>query len=240
MPVPGGRKTGRRRAQLSQESGIGDVSAAFEAAVERELSTLRHRDLRGAASVLSERYRFGGLTGGSHGFAPGQVQAYLATRVPATFAATLRVLSELSSLRPGWAPRTVLDVGAGPGTATWAAKAVFPSIDQAQLVEREREMAALGVRLAGGDLPDLLADAAWTIGDAVEVTAAKSDLVVAAYVLGELGHEREQPALQRWWGATRRRAGPRRARNPGRLRTAAGRQERSHLLGSSGDGALSA
>jgi ribosomal protein RSM22 (predicted rRNA methylase) len=178
------------------------VGATFEAAIERELSDLRHRDLRGPASVLSERYRFGDLTGGSHGFAPGQVQAYLATRVPATFAATRRVLSELSSLRPGWAPRSVLDVGAGPGTATWAAKAVFPSIEQAQLVEREPVMAALGVRLAGSDLPDLLGDCAWTIGDAVEVATAKSDLVVVAYVLGELGHGREQPALQRWWGAT--------------------------------------
>ncbi len=179
------------------------MSATFEAAVGRELSDLRHRDLRGPASVLSERYRSRDLAGGSHGFAPGQVQAYLATRVPATFAATRRVLSELSSLRPDWEPRSILDVGAGPGTATWAAKAVFPSIEQAQLVEREPEMAALGARLAGNDLSELLADAAWTIGDAVDVATAKSDLVVAAYVLGELGHEREQPALQRWWGATR-------------------------------------
>ena len=197
-----GRPVGGVR-RLSQEPGIGDVSATFEAAIGRELSDFRHRDLRGPASVLSERYRSRDLAGGSHGFAPGQVQAYLATRVPATFAATRRVLSELSSLRPDWEPRSILDVGAGPGTATWAAKAVFPSIEQAQLVEREPEMAALGARLAGNDLSELLADAAWTIGDAVDVATAKSDLVVAAYVLGELGHEREQPALQRWWGATR-------------------------------------
>jgi ribosomal protein RSM22 (predicted rRNA methylase) len=80
---------------------------------------------------------------------------------------------------------------------------VFSSIEHAELVEREPDMAALGVRLARSGLADLLADAAWTIGDAAEVTARRSDLVVAAYVLGELGHDRELSALQRWWGLTR-------------------------------------
>lgn len=188
---------------MSQEPAIGDMRATFQAAIERELGELRGRDLRGPASVLSERYRSGDSTDDSHGFASGQVQAYLATRVPATFAATRRVLSELGSLRPGWAPKSILDLGAGPGTATWAAVAVFSSIEHAELVEREPDMAALGVRLARGGLADLLADAAWTIGDAAEVTARRSDLVVAAYVLGELGHDRELSALQRWWGLTR-------------------------------------
>ncbi len=188
---------------MSQEPGVDDVNATFEAAIERELGDLHRRDLRGPASVLSERYRFGDVTGDSHGFASGQAQAYLATRAPATFAATRKVLAELGSLRPGWAPKSILDLGAGPGTATWAAAAVFPSIEHAELVEREPEMAALGIRLGRNGLPDLLADSAWTIADAAEVTTPKSDLVVAAYILGELRHDRERSALERWWGAAR-------------------------------------
>jgi ribosomal protein RSM22 (predicted rRNA methylase) len=113
------------------------------------------------------------------------------------------VLAELGSLRPGWAPKSILDLGAGPGTATWAAVAVFPSIEHAELVEREPEMAALGIRLGRNGLPDLLADSAWTIADAAEVTTPKSDLVVAAYILGELRHDRERSALERWWWAAR-------------------------------------
>ena len=164
-----------------------------------------------------------------------RLQAYLATRAPATFAATRKVLAELGSLRPGWAPKSILDLGAGPGTATWAAVAVFPSIEHAELVEREPEMAALGIRLGRNGLPDLLADSAWTIADAAEVTTPKSDLVVAAYVLGELRHDRERSALERWWGAARGELAAHRARDPGRLRTAAGRKERAHLLGRAGD-----
>jgi ribosomal protein RSM22 (predicted rRNA methylase) len=188
---------------LSQESGIVDVSAAFEAAIEHELGDARRRDLRGPASVLSERYRSGEEADDSHGFASAQLHAYLATRAPATFAATRRVLAELGALRPGWAPQSILDLGAGPGTATWAAVAVFPSIEHAELVERDPDMAALGVRLTRSGAPDLLADAVWAIGDASQVTCPNSDLVVAAYVLGELGGAQERPALERWWAATR-------------------------------------
>ena len=61
-------------------------------------------------------------------YSGGELQAYLATRVPATFAATRRVLSELAALRPGWVPTSILDLGAGPGTATWAAFDVFGPI----------------------------------------------------------------------------------------------------------------
>ena len=143
------------------------------------------------------------MPGSSHGFAPGQVHAYLATRGPATFAAIRRVLAEVALSRPGWAPTSVLDLGAGPGTATWAAVSVFPSIESAQLVEREPEMAALGARLAARGLTGLLPGAVWTNADAAVATGPMSDLVVAAYFLGELGDERERTALERWWGATR-------------------------------------
>ncbi len=167
------------------------MGATFKAAIETELAGLRGRDLSGPAWALSERYRSGEMTEESRGFAAGQLQAYLATRVPATFAVTRRVLSELASLKPDWAPTSLLDLGAGPGTATWAAMAVFPSIEHAELVEREGDMAVLGARLATMGSPGVLAGAVWTVGDACEVTGPKSDLVVAAYVLGELGHDRE-------------------------------------------------
>ena len=189
---------------MSGAPDTGHVSETFEAAVERELAGLRGSDLRGPASVLSERYRSGQVTEHPLGYAPGELQAYLATRLPATFAATRKVLSELASLRPGWSPTSMLDLGAGPGTATWAALTVFPSMRRVELVEREPDMAALGARLTGGAPPWFAAEAVWTLGDAAEVTDRASDLVVAAYVLGELGRDRERPALERWWGADSR------------------------------------
>ena len=205
---------------MSQEPGSGEVLAAFEAAIERELGDprLHRRDLRTPACELSQRYRSAQASRdcGPHG--KGELEAYLATRVPATFAATTRVLAELALSRPGWAPESILDLGAGPGTATWAATGVFASLERAVLVERDPEMAALGARLAHGPngpngpngpsglggRSGLLAHAEWSVADAAQLSAPRSDLVVAAYLLGELGHDRdrERSALERWWAAT--------------------------------------
>ena len=91
------------------------MNATFEAAIERELGDLHRRDLRGPASVLSERYRFGDVTGDTHGFASGQAQAYLATRAPATFAATRKVLAELGLAEAGLGTQEHSRLGGGPG-----------------------------------------------------------------------------------------------------------------------------
>ncbi|HLN06188.1 MAG TPA: small ribosomal subunit Rsm22 family protein [Acidimicrobiales bacterium] len=186
---------------MSGGPGNDTVAAVLTAAIEHELSGLRSSDLRSPASALSARYRSGDVADAPR-LATREAQAYLATRLPATFAATRRVLAELVSLRPGWAPESILDLGAGPGTATWAAATLFPSIERAVLVEREPEMAALGARLAEGGLTELLGEAVWAIGDATDVSVREGDLVVAGYVLGELGHDRERAALGKWWRAT--------------------------------------
>ncbi|MGD1012522.1 MAG: small ribosomal subunit Rsm22 family protein [Acidimicrobiales bacterium] len=180
-----------------------DITVSFEEAVERELEGVSIGELRAAASGLSDRYRSGGSVDGRGGFAPGQHQAYLATRAPATFASVRAVLAELANSLPGWAPESTLDLGAGPGTALWAAVAQFPSINSARLVERDAEMAALGRRLGRSGGWDPPFDPEWIVGDATVAELAESDLVTAAYVLGELGQREQLPALERWWEAAR-------------------------------------
>jgi ribosomal protein RSM22 (predicted rRNA methylase) len=59
---------------------------------------------------------------------PQQVAAYLAYRAPATYAAAAAVFRQAALQRPGWAPRSLLDAGAGPGAAAWAARAMWPSL----------------------------------------------------------------------------------------------------------------
>ena len=181
----------------------GRAGAAFLAAVEAELGGLGPRDLRAPASALSRRYRSASQPGSTQARGSAERQAYLATRAPATFAAVRRVMQEVASLRPGWAPQTVLDLGAGPGTATWAAAEVFGPAGRSVLVELDRDMAAIGARLAAGSPAAPAAELEWTIGDVAGHGLPESELVVAAYVLGELGGERELPALERWWSATR-------------------------------------
>jgi ribosomal protein RSM22 (predicted rRNA methylase) len=105
------------------------------------------------------------------------VAAYLAYRAPATYAAAAAVFGRARNLRPEWEPRSLLDVGAGPGVAAWAAVAAWPSLVQLTLVEIESEMIAAGRQLLPG--------ATWVEAQA-SAARGPADLVVASYVLGEL------------------------------------------------------
>jgi ribosomal protein RSM22 (predicted rRNA methylase) len=108
---------------------------------------------------------------------PAQVAAYLAYRAPATYAAAADVFRRVSAQRPGWAPRSLLDVGAGPGVAAWAARETWPSLERLTLLEAEPEMIAAG--------RELLPEGTWVRGD-VRDARGPADLVVCSYVLGEL------------------------------------------------------
>ncbi|NGX45941.1 MAG: hypothetical protein K940chlam2_01121, partial [Chlamydiae bacterium] len=117
-------------------------------------------------------------------------RAYLSARQPATLAAISRVLREV----PGEVTE-LLDLGAGPGTGLLAAREIFPSIRRAVLVERDREMVALGKEMVQGFNPE------WVIGDLSRVELPLSDLGLMAYVLNEL--EDPAPILERAFQACR-------------------------------------
>jgi ribosomal protein RSM22 (predicted rRNA methylase) len=87
------------------------------------------------------------------------------------------VFRQVHRQRPDWAPRSLLDVGAGPGVAAWAAVAAWPTLEQLTLVEAEPEMIAAGRELTPG--------ARWVQAD-VSTARGPADLVVVSYVLGEL------------------------------------------------------
>ncbi len=69
--------------------------------------------------------------------------AYAIARMPATYAATRRALFALTQRAPDFAPRSLLDFGAGPGTATFAALSLWPSLEAVTLVEPNAHMRAL-------------------------------------------------------------------------------------------------
>ena len=100
---------------------------------------------------------------------PAQVAAYLAYRAPATFAAAAAVFRQVALQRPEWQPRSLLDVGAGPGVAAWAAVEQWPSLSELTLVEVEPAMIAAG--------RELLPDASWVEGD-VAGARGPAELVV--------------------------------------------------------------
>ncbi|HVO01390.1 MAG TPA: small ribosomal subunit Rsm22 family protein [Candidatus Cybelea sp.] len=147
------------------------VDAALEGVVPAELAT--------ASDALSRRYRSEIRDGRAHLSDDRTALAYLAARLPATYAAIRAAMAAIETLRPDFAPRSLLDFGAGPGTALWAARDAWPAIAEAMLVEQSVSIRTWGERFA----EQAGAAVVW----AGDLAAAKeADLVTVAYVLDEL------------------------------------------------------
>lgn len=131
------------------------------------------------------------------------VLAYLAYRFPATFAAVRAALAEVHARMPGWSPRSLLDLGAGPGTAVWAAMETWPSIEQVELVERDHRMIALGQRLMRDAANSVFTEARWTNADLGDHAGIEpQDLVLSSYAWGELSTARQGQLLEHLWSET--------------------------------------
>lgn len=183
-----------------------------------ELAAIPTKRLAALTAGLSERYRAGraGTRAAVEPSAgrprteaarllrsPDDALAYAAFRLPATFAAVHAALSQVAERLPDWRPETLLDVGAGPGTATWAAAAVWPSLRRATLVDRDRGMMTVGKRLAERSSLDLVRGAEWREADlSGPWQVPPSDLVIAAYTLGELPEDQIVALAAKLWEAT--------------------------------------
>lgn len=167
-------------------------------ALDQILHDVAPADIAEAAAILSRRYR--DEARGLHVASDPAALAYLAARLPATYAAVRASFAAVGRERPDFSPTTALDVGAGPGTALWAAADCWPNLTDALLVEASPVLQAYGERLSAAlRVPNLT----WSTGDATEgVDSAPRDLVMLAYVLGELPPESRRKLLGQLWQLT--------------------------------------
>lgn len=170
----------------------------LQSAIQQEVEKVDRARLVQAAAELTERY-----TAGQFSSPAIQTEAhraaYLAVRFPATYAANLHVFSEIRGLAPNASISSVLDLGAGPGTALHAAAQIFPSIQQATLVESDAALISLGKRLGR-----MAADVRWLQQDIRSgVPAEPHDLVVISYALGELPQASTERLVMQAWAAAR-------------------------------------
>ncbi|HSX26609.1 MAG TPA: small ribosomal subunit Rsm22 family protein [Chlamydiales bacterium] len=106
-----------------------------------------------------------------------QKLAYLATRMPATYSAIRHVLQRIQI-----PCRRLLDLGAGPGTASWAALEHFPDLEEITLIEQSHEAIALGQKLSH----KWSIKAQWIQQSLETLTVFPSaDLAILSYVLNE-------------------------------------------------------
>src|SRR3954462_12224718 len=103
-----------------------NLPVELKAALEAKLHGLLRSDAAERSARISQTYRSGG--GSAAIRTEGDALAYALARMPATYAAVTASLNALCGVRPGFAPKSLLDVGAGPGTATWAAAETFPAL----------------------------------------------------------------------------------------------------------------
>ncbi|MBL8792138.1 MAG: hypothetical protein JNM45_16725 [Rhizobiales bacterium] len=157
----------------------------------------RRQGLAKASAAMSARYRGGQSSAGV------DPAAYLTARLPATHAVNARVLAEVAERRPDFAPQSLADIGAGPGTASWAAVAQWPELGDIEQVEATPAFASL--------LRDLNAHSGLAVLERAQVreealvqwAAAPRDLVLASYVLAEVALASLPDALTKLWSASR-------------------------------------
>jgi ribosomal protein RSM22 (predicted rRNA methylase) len=179
-----------------------ELPSPLRQAVDRLLDGTPLAVLQQAAKTLSDRYRAELRDGRLHMAEELAVKAYLAARMPATYAAARASFDALFEARPDFSPRTLLDIGAGPGTVLWAATDLWPELKKATLLEASGPARKTGETLAaeGG----LTVRTTWLAGDATielgDLPAA--DLVSVAYVLDEIAPASRPKLIGRVWAVT--------------------------------------
>ncbi|WP_027057636.1 small ribosomal subunit Rsm22 family protein [Mesorhizobium loti] len=178
-----------------------ELPAPFRKAVDRILEKVPLPELKQAARILSDRYRAELRDGRLHMAQDMAVKAYLATRLPATYAAVRASLGALNEAWPDFMPKTLLDVGAGPGTVLWATSELWPDLEQAVLLEASAAVRKVGETLAADAIT---ARTEWRAGDVTTDLAdlQSADLVTCAYVLDEIVPASLPKMVARLWQLT--------------------------------------
>jgi ribosomal protein RSM22 (predicted rRNA methylase) len=166
-------------------------------ALDRLTEGVSRNELARRAAAISDTYRSGG--GSAVVASDTDALAYALARMPATYAAVAACLDALQAARPDFTPASMIDLGAGPGTATFAAAEVFPSLARFALTDTNGSLHALARTLMRGN--ERLRGTQYKLGSARAFLngADDADLVVASYVIGELGDGESSALAELMW-----------------------------------------
>ena len=176
-----------------------DLPASLRAALEARLQGVSRNAAAERAAAISKTYRDGGNSGAIRNEI--DALAYALARMPATYAADIASLNALIDIRPEFSPKSLLDIGAGPGTATWAAAEAFPSLQSFALLDANDALRTLALYLARENGRQIT----YERGEAraLLAKAEAADLVVASYVIGEISEAERTSLAALMWEKTR-------------------------------------
>jgi ribosomal protein RSM22 (predicted rRNA methylase) len=177
-----------------------DLPAELKSALDAKLQGLSRNDAAQRSAAISRTYRDGGGSGAIRTEA--DALAYALARMPATYAAVTASLNALCEVRPDFAPKRLLDVGAGPGTATWAATEAFSTLADFTLIDGNAALRTLALGLF--DKSSRLSNIQFAHGEAhaALANAAAADLVIASYVVAEMNEPERADLAGLMWART--------------------------------------
>jgi ribosomal protein RSM22 (predicted rRNA methylase) len=172
----------------------------LQSAIAEETAKIDSRALGTAAERLTERYKRNDFSAALS--TPADRAAYLAVRMPATFAVCSKVFAAIQARMPDAHFTTLLDLGAGPGTAMWAALETF-DLENITCIERNLALAETGQRLASQSTT-AIRNARWLPGDIAQLRDLPAhDLVIFSFVLGELPETQQEGTIRSAWLKTK-------------------------------------
>lgn len=168
-------------------------------AAEQLLSRHQMRQVGDEFERLSSGYLGGGS---SQAFVASDLgaAAYVSARMPSIYVVLWRVFAELIERDPLFAPRSLVDVGAGPGTVLWAASARWPSLEHATLIDSNEAFRRAGQELATHGIAGVFHQAQWVQQDfeSEHALLKDADLTCVSYALGELSEGARERVLTQW------------------------------------------
>jgi ribosomal protein RSM22 (predicted rRNA methylase) len=178
-----------------------DLPAELKSALDSKLQGFSRNDAAARAASISKTYRDGGGSGAI--LSEADALAYALARMPATYAAVTASLNALREITPDFAPKSLLDVGAGPGTASWAAAEAFSSLRDFALLDANHALRSLALDLFS--ISTRLRDVGYQHGEAraALTDAPPADLVIASYMIGEIAESERRTLTELMWAKTR-------------------------------------
>ena len=150
------------------------------------------------AQTISNRYRNNDGQGKRLLTEQDEAISYAISRMPATYSAVYSAVQHtIENYNENL--ETLLDIGAGTGSATWAVNELI-KIKQEKCFERESSMRNIGKQLMNNTE---LNNVEWKKYDILQdEIEEKADIVITSYMINELPENEKDGAIQKLWNAT--------------------------------------
>jgi ribosomal protein RSM22 (predicted rRNA methylase) len=171
---------------------------ALKARIDALLEGVSRNDLAVRAAAISRAYRSGNESVGAI-TDEASATAYVLSRMPATYAAAMAVFDAVREASENFAPKTMLDVGCGPGTASWAAIESWSAIAQVTMLDSNQAFLAVAKTLASAS--PAFTKATMLALSLDTIAPPHADLVAASYVLAEIAAAKLPQVVERLWSS---------------------------------------